>query len=172
MRRNTDCVEFVHSNVSRELFGATCSEVVFSPNALEKDTGMQIVLIDSFVVPDGSKEAFLQRVRQSGDILKTSPGLIEGYVYEKKSGDSDVNVVTTAVWQDEKALKCQGSHGVRLPEARNKSCGHYEELWRPCLTVAFLAGRPTRCSACERTLQIMAYDIGSPMQHDSLRRTL
>jgi heme-degrading monooxygenase HmoA len=84
---------------------------------------MQIVLIDSFVVPDGSKEAFLQRVRQSGDILKTSPGLIEGYVYEKKSGDSDVNVVTTAVWQDEKALKMPRQS--RRPITRSKE----QVLW-------------------------------------------
>jgi heme-degrading monooxygenase HmoA len=66
---------------------------------------MQIALIDSFVVPEESRRAFLQRVRQSGEILKTLPGFIEGYVYEKKSGESDVSIVTTAVWRDAKAVE-------------------------------------------------------------------
>jgi hypothetical protein len=38
-------------------------------------------------------------VRQSAEILKKLPGFVEGHVYEKKSGESDVNIVTPAVWR-------------------------------------------------------------------------
>src|SRR4051794_35168368 len=65
----------------------------------------EVVLIDSLFVPESSMEAFLQRVPQSAQILKTLPGFIDGFVYEKKSGDTDVNIVTTAVWRDEKAFE-------------------------------------------------------------------
>jgi AraC-like DNA-binding protein len=61
---------------------------------------MEIVVIDSLVVPEESKERFLQRVHQTAEVLKKVPGFVEGYVHEKKSGESDVNIVTAAVWKD------------------------------------------------------------------------
>jgi heme-degrading monooxygenase HmoA len=84
-----------------------------------KGTNMEIVVIDSFVVPQESKEAFLQRVRQSAEILKKLTGFINGEVYEKKSGDSDVNIVTTAVWRDEEALE----HGKNAMAAEYRKMG-------------------------------------------------
>lgn len=66
---------------------------------------MEIVLIDKFVVPEESLAAFLQAVRQSAAFLRTLPGFVEGFVYEKREGDSRHNVVTTAVWQDEEAYQ-------------------------------------------------------------------
>ena len=66
---------------------------------------MEVVVIDSLVVPEESKEVFLQRVDQSAEILKKVPGFVEGYVYEKKSGESDVNIATTAVWKDQEAFE-------------------------------------------------------------------
>ena len=70
-----------------------------------KGKNMEVVVIDSLVVPEESKEVFFQRVRQSAEILKKLPGFVEGYVYEKKSGEGDVNIVTTAVWKDEEAVE-------------------------------------------------------------------
>jgi heme-degrading monooxygenase HmoA len=70
-----------------------------------KGKSMEVVVIDSLVVPEESKEVFLQRVRQSAEILKKLPGFVEGYVYDKKSGEGDVNIVTTAVWKDQEALE-------------------------------------------------------------------
>lgn len=66
---------------------------------------MQVVLIDSFVVPEGSLEAFLSAVRQSSSILRRLPGFVEGFVYEKTDGDGRHNVVTTAVWADDAAFQ-------------------------------------------------------------------
>jgi len=66
---------------------------------------MQIVLIDMFVAPDESKPALLETSRAIQNVLKTMPGFVEGFVYERNAGEGRHNVVTTAVWKDEKALE-------------------------------------------------------------------
>ena len=66
---------------------------------------MEVVLIDRFVVPEGSKAEFLQEVRKSAAFLRTLPGFVEGFVYEKTDGASRNNIVTTAVWKDEQAFQ-------------------------------------------------------------------
>ena len=65
---------------------------------------MEIVLIDKFVVPEESKDAFLAEVRKSAALLRMLPGFVEGFVYENTHGRSRHNVVTTAVWKDEEAF--------------------------------------------------------------------
>lgn len=66
---------------------------------------MEIVLVDRFIVPEESKEPFLEQVRKSASFLRTLPGFVEGFVYEKTDGDSRQNVLTTAVWKDEGAFQ-------------------------------------------------------------------
>ncbi len=66
---------------------------------------MEVVLIDKFIVPEQSKDAFLEAVRRSAAFLRTLPGFVEGFVYEKRDGESQHNVVTTAVWKDEEAFQ-------------------------------------------------------------------
>jgi len=66
---------------------------------------MEIVLIDRFIVPEESKAKFLEEVRRSAAVLRTLPGYVEGYVYEKTDGESRNNVVTSAVWKDEEAYQ-------------------------------------------------------------------
>ena len=65
---------------------------------------MEIVLVDRFVVPETSKERFLEQVLKSATFLRTLPGFVEGFVYEKTDGESHHNVMTTAVWKDEEAF--------------------------------------------------------------------
>ena len=62
---------------------------------------MQKVLIDTFVVPGESKAAFVEQTRRIQSFLKTLPGFIEGYMYEKAAGENRINFVTIAVWQDD-----------------------------------------------------------------------
>jgi heme-degrading monooxygenase HmoA len=66
---------------------------------------LEIVLIDTFIVPEESINEFLEQVRKSASLLRTLPGFVEGLVCEKTHGESPNNVVTTAVWQDEEAFQ-------------------------------------------------------------------
>jgi heme-degrading monooxygenase HmoA len=43
-------------------------------------------------------------VRKSAAFLRTPPGFVEGFVYEKMDGESRHNVVSTAAWKDEEAF--------------------------------------------------------------------
>lgn len=66
---------------------------------------MEKVLIDTFVVPEESKAAFLDVARNVQLFLKSLPGFVEGFLFEKKDGDSRYNFLTTAVWRDEAAFE-------------------------------------------------------------------
>jgi len=66
---------------------------------------MQNVLIDLFSVPEESMTEFLQAARSAQNFVKTLPGFVEGFLYEKKDGSSRYNVATTAVWRDEAAFE-------------------------------------------------------------------
>lgn len=65
---------------------------------------MQKILIDNFTVPEESKPPFLEATRKVQNVLKTLPGFVEGYLHEKRDGDSPFNFVTTAVWENEAAF--------------------------------------------------------------------
>jgi heme-degrading monooxygenase HmoA len=66
---------------------------------------MEIVVIDTFVVPDESRPALLETSRAIQHVLKALPGFVEGFVYVKKAGEGRHSVVTTAVWKDENAFE-------------------------------------------------------------------
>jgi heme-degrading monooxygenase HmoA len=66
---------------------------------------MEKVLNDTFIVPEESKAAFLERARKVQRFIRTLPGFVEGFLYEKKDGESHHNFVTTAVWESEEAFE-------------------------------------------------------------------
>jgi heme-degrading monooxygenase HmoA len=66
---------------------------------------MEIVVIDQFVVPPDAMSEFLETSRKVQKVLKTLPGFLEGFVYEKRDGDGRNNVITTVVWQNEDAYR-------------------------------------------------------------------
>jgi len=65
---------------------------------------MARVVVDLFIVPAGATEEFLQATRQIQAFLKTLPGYIDGFLYEKQDGQSPYNVMTTATWENEAAI--------------------------------------------------------------------
>src|SRR5713101_6018268 len=71
----------------------------------QEGSSMEVVLIDNFFVPEESKVEFFEVVRSSSTFLRTLPGFVEGFVYEKTDGESRHNVVTTAVWKDDEAFQ-------------------------------------------------------------------
>ncbi len=69
---------------------------------------MQIVSIDLFIVPKESVEEFLEQSFIVQGFIKTVPGFIEGFAYEKTNGDIEYNYMTTAVWESEAAFQNAG----------------------------------------------------------------
>lgn len=66
---------------------------------------METVLIDTFIIPEASKSAFLTRARQMQSFIKTLPGFVEGYIYEARDGESQHQVLTIAVWESATAFE-------------------------------------------------------------------
>ncbi|MEP6984261.1 MAG: antibiotic biosynthesis monooxygenase [Chloroflexota bacterium] len=62
---------------------------------------MEIVLIDTFIVPEESRAEFRQAATGAQSFIRTLPGYVEGYIYEQMNGDSSSNFLTTAVWKTE-----------------------------------------------------------------------
>ena len=66
---------------------------------------METILIDQFLVPASAAQEFLKNVHFSADIVKSRPGFVEGYVYQRVTDDGRVNVITTAVWASEPFMR-------------------------------------------------------------------
>ncbi len=66
---------------------------------------MEIVLIDTFIVPEAAKDEFRQAAVNAQNFIKTLPGYVEGYIYEQQDGESHYNFLTTAVWRDQDAFE-------------------------------------------------------------------
>jgi len=66
---------------------------------------METILIDEFIVPEESKAEFLEGARKSQSFIRTLPGFVEGFLYEKKDGESRHNFLTTALWESEEAFE-------------------------------------------------------------------
>lgn len=66
---------------------------------------MQTILIDTFRVPQASRTAFLDRARKIQGFIRTLPGFVEGYLYEKTAGDGRTDFLTTAVWESQEAFE-------------------------------------------------------------------
>jgi heme-degrading monooxygenase HmoA len=66
---------------------------------------METILIDTFRVPQTSRTAFLDRTRKIQGFIRTLPGFVEGYFYEKTDGDGRTDFLTTAVWESEEAFE-------------------------------------------------------------------
>jgi heme-degrading monooxygenase HmoA len=66
---------------------------------------MEIVLIDTFTVPQEAKNEFREAAIKAQNFIKTLPGYVEGYIYEQMDGESHYNFLTSAVWKDEQAFE-------------------------------------------------------------------
>lgn len=66
---------------------------------------MEIVLIDTFTVPQQATNEFREAAIKAQSFIKTLPGYVEGYIYEQMDGESHYNFLTSAVWKDEQAFE-------------------------------------------------------------------
>jgi heme-degrading monooxygenase HmoA len=65
---------------------------------------MEKILVDTFIVPQESRSAFLERARKAQGFIKTLPGFVEGFLHEKTEGTSRTNFMSMAVWESEEAF--------------------------------------------------------------------
>ena len=66
---------------------------------------MEKVLIDKFIVPEESKAEFREGAHRVQRFIRTLPGFVEGFFYERMDGESRYNFLTTAVWENEQAFE-------------------------------------------------------------------
>ena len=52
---------------------------------------MEKVFIDELLVPEQSEVEFLEGARKSQSFIRTLPGFVQGFLYEKKDGESRHN---------------------------------------------------------------------------------
>ena len=67
---------------------------------------------DKFVVPPVARAEFLERVRQTHEVLRKQPGFVRDVILEQRSGPGTFNVVTIAEWESEAVM-----HDVRAAVA-------------------------------------------------------
>jgi heme-degrading monooxygenase HmoA len=70
-----------------------------------KERQMQNIHVHELFVPKESQAEFLESARRSAALIKGLPGFIEGFLYEKKEGESRFNFMTIAVWESEEAYE-------------------------------------------------------------------
>src|SRR3981081_1449543 len=66
---------------------------------------MEKVLIDKFIVPEESKAEVIEAAHRAQRFIRTLPGFIEGFLYQKNDGESRYNFLTTAVGESEQAFE-------------------------------------------------------------------
>lgn len=64
----------------------------------------RIYRVDKFMVPDRSRAEFVEKVRETHEILRTLPGFEEDSILEKTDGPGEFNMVTIVVWRDADAI--------------------------------------------------------------------
>lgn len=56
--------------------------------------------IDTFVVPDAARDAFLAKVSETHELLGRMDGCLQNRVLEKVAGPGKFNIVTLVEWSD------------------------------------------------------------------------
>lgn len=73
---------------------------------LQDKTGNgRVYRMDQFAVPDRARDEFLQKVRQTHEVLRTQPGFLQDFVLERSSGEGEYNLVTIVEWEDEAVVE-------------------------------------------------------------------
>src|SRR5258708_16539110 len=70
-----------------------------------KSQGLERIFIDRFMVPQKSKQEFIERMNINRNFLKNLPGFVEDTIYERNDEQGNLICVTVAVWASEEAIK-------------------------------------------------------------------
>jgi heme-degrading monooxygenase HmoA len=66
---------------------------------------MQQIFIDKFIIPQTSKNEFLERMNINRSFIKKQPGFVGDSAYERTDENGNLVCVTIAIWENEDVLK-------------------------------------------------------------------
>ncbi|UYQ94327.1 hypothetical protein MKQ68_04380 [Chitinophaga horti] len=69
-----------------------------------QDTTNMVCFIDKFIVPKASVTAFIKQVEINRRFIAQLPGYIRGEAFESSDSESNVTIITIAVWQNQQLL--------------------------------------------------------------------
>ncbi|EJL61787.1 antibiotic biosynthesis monooxygenase family protein [Flavobacterium sp. CF136] len=72
---------------------------------IKKPEAMKQIFIDKFIVPEKSKQEFLERVSINRNFIKNLNGFIKDEAYERTDEDGNLIYITIAIWENETSLK-------------------------------------------------------------------
>lgn len=72
-------------------------------------TSTPIYRIDKFMIPDGARREFLERVQQTHALLRQQAGFVRDLVVEKDAGPAEFNFVTVVEWRGRADMDAAGS---------------------------------------------------------------
>jgi len=81
------------------------SAIINSQIETKKSENMKQIFIDKFIVPEKSKQEFLQRVNINRNFIKNLNGFIKDEAYERTDEHGNLIFMTIAVWENEAVLK-------------------------------------------------------------------
>jgi heme-degrading monooxygenase HmoA len=79
--------------------------IVNSQTEAKKSETMHQIFIDKFIVPEKSKQEFLERVRINRNFIKHLNGFIKDDAYERTDENGNLIYMTIAIWENEAVLK-------------------------------------------------------------------
>ena len=79
--------------------------IVNSQTEVKKSETMKQIFIDKFIVPEKSKQEFLERVSINRNFIKHLNGFIKDEAYERTDENGNLIYMTIAVWENEAVLK-------------------------------------------------------------------
>ena len=65
--------------------------------------------IDTFLVPASARAEFDSAARRNLDFIRTQPGFLGHWVFEKTAGPGRFDVVTVAAWESQEAIDRAGA---------------------------------------------------------------
>lgn len=65
----------------------------------------RVYRVDKFTVPDGARGEFLERVRQTHEILRIQPGFLQDLVLEQPADPGRFHLVTMVAWEGTDAIE-------------------------------------------------------------------
>lgn len=72
---------------------------------VSESLAQRIYRIDKFEVPEGARDEFVTKVRETHKLLHTLPGFLQDFLLEQSTGQGIVKIVTIVEWENASAVE-------------------------------------------------------------------